>query len=96
MARLSIVAIVKAKKDSAEFVRGELSNLVPPTRCEEGCIQYLLHQDIETPEVFVFFETWESAEHLEKHLNTDHYQRCSSAIAGMVAEKTVHRLTGIA
>lgn len=95
MARLSIVAIVKAQKESAELVRNELSKLVTPTRREEGCIHYLLHQDIESPEVFVFYETWESAEHLEKHLNTDHYLRCSSAIAGMVAEKTVHRLAGI-
>lgn len=96
MARLSLVAIVKAQKESAECVRDELCKLVTPTRSEEGCIHYLLHQDIEAPEVFVFYETWESAEHLEKHLKTDHYLGCSSAIAGMVAEKTVHRLTAIA
>ncbi|MDD2466792.1 MAG: putative quinol monooxygenase [Desulfuromonadaceae bacterium] len=96
MSKLSIVAIIKAKKDSAECVKSELSKLVAPTRKEDGCIEYNLHRDNDVPEVFAFCETWESSAHLENHLKSEHYRKCSNAIEGMVEEKSVHQLTHIA
>ncbi|MDN5626514.1 Major royal jelly protein [Epilithonimonas bovis DSM 19482] len=39
---------------------------------EQGCVQYDLHQDQDQPEVFFFYERWESREILEQHLKTDH------------------------
>lgn len=96
MSKLSIVAIIRAKKESAESVRSELSKLVAPTRKEDGCIEYNLHQDNDAPEVFVFYEIWEGAIHLENHFKSDHYLKCSNAIEGMVEEKFVHKLTQIA
>ncbi len=95
MSKLSIVAIIRAKKESAECVRSELSKLVAPTRGENGCVEYNLHQDNDASEVFVFCETWESAAHFEKHLSSEHYRNCGNAIEGMVEEKFVHKLTQI-
>lgn len=96
MSKLSIVAIIKAKKESAESVKSELSKLVATTRKEDGCIEYNLHQDNDAPEVFVFYEIWEDALHLENHFHSDYYRKCGNAIEGMVEEKSVFKLTHIA
>lgn len=50
----------------------QLVALVAPTRKEEGCIQYDLHQDNGQPGRFVFFENWTSRELLDKHLASPH------------------------
>lgn len=96
MSALSIVARIKAVKESAETVKTELGKLVAPTRREEGCIEYKLHQDNDAPEIFMFYETWESEAHLEKHKNSDHFKACFNAIEGMIEERALNKLTCIA
>jgi quinol monooxygenase YgiN len=96
MSQLTIVAKVVAKKESVESVKGELLKLVAPTREEEGCINYNLHQDNDHPALFIFYENWESAACLEKHINSDHYKAYIRAVDGLIEEKAVHKMTRIA
>jgi quinol monooxygenase YgiN len=93
MSRLTVVARLLARKDSAEVVKSEFLKLIAPTRGEEGCIEYRLHQDIGDPAVFLFYENWENETCLEKHKETDHYRSCFSAIEGLILEKSVNLLT---
>jgi len=93
MSRLTVIARLLARKESADAVKGELSKLIAPTRNEEGCIDYRLHQDNDNPALFFFYETWESEASLGKHKETDHYRRCFSAIGGMIQDKSVNLLT---
>ena len=58
MAKLTIVANIKTKKDKVELVKAELMKLIDITRAEEGCITYDLHQDNENPAHFLFYENW--------------------------------------
>jgi quinol monooxygenase YgiN len=95
MSLLSVVAKVVAKKESVENVKIELKKLVMPTRQEEGCIEYKLHQDSEDPAVFIFYETWENIACLEKHIHSEHYKTYVSAAGGMIEEKIVHKMTRI-
>jgi quinol monooxygenase YgiN len=95
MSQLTIVAKITAKKESAEEVKGELLKMIAPTRKEEGCIDYCLHQDNTDSTVFIFYENWESAVFLEKHINSDHYKAYVRAVEGLIEEKTVHKMTGI-
>lgn len=95
MPELTVVAKVVAKKGFVESVRSELLKLVVPTRKEDGCIEYRLHQDNDNPAVFVFYENWESTACLEKHMGSDHFKSYVSAIDGMIEAKVVHKLTGI-
>jgi quinol monooxygenase YgiN len=44
----------------------------------------------------MFYETWESEAHLEKHKNSDHYKACFNAIEGMIEERASNKLTCIA
>jgi quinol monooxygenase YgiN len=95
MPTVTVVAKVVAKRESVESVRGELLRLIAPTRSEEGCIEYRLHQDSADPAVFIFFENWESEACLARHVESDHFKDYVSAIDGMLEEKIVHRMTMI-
>ena len=96
MSKITIVAKVVAKKDSVEAVKAELLKLIPPTKRESGCIEYNLHQDNQDPSIFLFYETWESAASIEKHINTDHYKAYIKALDGLLEEKVVNKMTRIA
>lgn len=96
MPKLTVVAKLTAKKESVENVKKELLKLITPTRDEAGCIEYILHQDSDNPAVFIFYETWESSDCLEKHMNSDHFTSYISAVGSMIEEKIVHKMTRIA
>ncbi|MBI5483322.1 MAG: antibiotic biosynthesis monooxygenase [Deltaproteobacteria bacterium] len=96
MSKITVVAKIVAKKDCIEAVKAELLKLIPPTRKENGCIEYNLHQDNSDPAVFLFVETWESAAAIEKHITTDHYKAYAKALDGLLEEKVVNKMTRIA
>ena len=75
-----------------ELVRSELLKLVEPTRKEPGCIQYDLHQDNENPEVFVFYENWESRELWQAHMNSVHLKAYANATEGAVENFTLNEM----
>lgn len=95
MSKLSVVAKVVARKNFVESVKNELLKLIVPTRKENGCNEYNLHQDNEDPAVFIFYETWENAACLGDHINSDHYKAYVKAVDGMLDEKIVNKMTRI-
>lgn len=95
MSKLTVVAKVVAKTDSVKTVKAELMRLIEPTRKEEGCIEYNLHQDNENPAVFVFYETWESLACLESHMSSDHFKSYVNAVGSLIEDKVVHKMTRI-
>jgi quinol monooxygenase YgiN len=95
MHQLTIVAKFVAKKDSVESVKGELLKMIAPTRKEECCIDYSLHQDNDDPAVFILYENWESVACFEMHKCTEHYNAYVKALDGLIEEKTVHKMTRI-
>ncbi len=73
-AGISVVARLKAKSGLEDELRGELLALVGKSRLDEGCINYDLHQSLDDRSIFVFYENWQSREHLDRHLATPHLQ----------------------
>ena len=65
-----IVVIAEAiiKPNMLAEVAAELRALVEPTRKEDGCIQYVLHRDVQDESKYMFYEVWASPEHLDKHI----------------------------
>ncbi|MDA0128241.1 putative quinol monooxygenase [Vibrio sp. MarTm2] len=96
MSKLTIVANIIAKQDKIEVVKSELIKLIEPTRLEEGCIDYDLHQDNENPAHFVFLENWTSRDLLQKHLQSEHIAAYKAATAGAVESFNLNELTHIA
>lgn len=95
MSKLTVVAKVTAKRDYVETVKSELLKLIEPTRKEHGCIEYNLHQDNEYPEIFVFYETWESLACLERHMNSEHFRSYVNAAGSLIEEKVVYKMARI-
>ena len=95
MSKLTIVANIHAHPEQMELLRSELEKLVPITRAEAGCIQYDLHRDNENPAHFMFFESWESAELWQAHMNAPHLAAYVKATEGAVTGFTLKQMTKI-
>ena len=95
MAKVTVVARLVAKADTVDPVKRELLKLITPTRMEAGCLEYRLHQDMTNPSLFIFYENWESRDCLERHLTSCHYKNYVTAVANLIAEKTVNIMTEV-
>ncbi|MEM6820468.1 MAG: putative quinol monooxygenase [Verrucomicrobiota bacterium] len=95
MTKLTIVAQIQAKPEKVDLVKTELEKLVSPTRSEKGCLQYDLHQDNETPELFLFFENWESRDLWQAHMKSEHIQAYQAATEGAVDRFVLNEMTHI-
>ena len=95
MSKLTIVANIKAKLDQIDLVKAELEKLIDITRAEEGCLQYVLHQDNDNPAHFMFYENWESPELWQAHNDAQHVQKCLTTTEGAIEELTINEMTTI-
>ncbi|HVG34715.1 MAG TPA: putative quinol monooxygenase [Pyrinomonadaceae bacterium] len=86
MKKISVVARVRARPGKEAEVRLACLALVEPSRAEQGCINYDLHQSADDPRLFMFYENWESREDLERHLETAHALGFDETTDGMLAE----------
>jgi quinol monooxygenase YgiN len=76
---LPVVAVLVAKAGQEQTVRAALTDLVTPTRGEEGCLSYDLYESGAAPGTFVTLESWRSQADLDAHLQTPHVQAALGA-----------------
>ncbi|MEL7203139.1 MAG: putative quinol monooxygenase [Pseudomonadota bacterium] len=95
MAKLTIVANIKANPDKIDLVKAELLKLIDITRAEAGCINYDLHQDNENPAYFLFYENWESRDLWQTHMGAPHLAAYMHATDGAVEEFTLNEMSVI-
>jgi len=95
VAKLTIVANIKANPDKIDLVKAELLKLIDITRAEAGCINYDLHQDNENPAHFMFYENWESRELWQTHMSAPHLAAYMHATDGAVEEFTLNEMSVI-
>ena len=69
---LTVVATFEAKPGREVELRTALLALVAPTRKEDGCLNYDLHESNEDVCKFLFHENWVSQAHLDVHLQSVH------------------------
>ncbi len=69
---LTVIAHMRAKPGKEDELREALRSLIEPTRAEEGYVNYDLHEAVEEPGLFYFYENWESPGHLDEHLTAPH------------------------
>ncbi len=96
MAKLTIIAHIEAQPEKIDYIKQELLKLIEPTRSAEGCVQYDLHQDLENPALFVFYENWENKAVWEHHINSDDLQKFLKIAEDSVATLTIHQMNRIA
>lgn len=93
MSQLTIVAKILAKEEKRDLVKSELLKLISITRAEEGCINYDLHQDNEDPNLFLFYENWESRELWQNHMENEHLKQYMKATDGAVEEFVLNEMS---
>ncbi|MFG0289728.1 MAG: putative quinol monooxygenase [Rhodopirellula sp. JB044] len=93
MPQLTITANITAKPDQIDLVKAELHKVVAPTRAEEGCVRYDFHEDNDNPAHFFFYETWESRDLWQAHMNSKHLQDFVAATEGALEELKIHEMT---
>jgi len=92
---LTIVARIEAHPDSIALVKVELEKLIAPSLADAGCLHYAMHQDNETPAVFLFFERWETRALWQAHMEQPHLAAFLAATDGAVAELTINEMTQV-
>ncbi len=90
-----ITAVVKARPKHREQVREAMISLLKPTRKEKGCIKYDLHESLDDPNIFLFYEIWANEECLTNHINSNHIKEYREKIACMIEDRTIKRLAKI-
>jgi quinol monooxygenase YgiN len=95
---LTVIAHMKAKPGKEEELKTALESLVEPTSREKGYVNYDLHQALDDPGVFYFYENWESAEDLDAHLAAPHLTRFAGRLDELLDERglTITRLRRVA
>lgn len=68
MAKVTVIATLRAKPGKENEVKDYMTALVGYTRAEMGCLDYDLHQSQADPSVFVMYENWTDRSELDKHL----------------------------
>ncbi|HBB7077254.1 TPA: antibiotic biosynthesis monooxygenase [Legionella pneumophila] len=63
------VATFTAKPGKASALREALSNLLEPTRREEGCLSYTLHENLDNPNIFTMIERFKNKHAFDTHSN---------------------------
>ena len=64
---LTLVVFSRAKPGKEEELGERLLALVEPSRAEEGCISYDMHQSKDDPAVWMAYENWRSEDDLALH-----------------------------
>jgi quinol monooxygenase YgiN len=71
---LTVIAVLKAKAGKEEALKEAITGCIAPTRAEEGCINYDLHQSLDNKGTFTLYENWRSKQDLDAHLQMPYLQ----------------------
>ena len=77
-----LTAQLKAKEGEVDNVKEALAAMVGPTQKEEGCIHYILHQDVKDETKFMFYEVWANEEAVKQHGQTPHMKAMGPKLKG--------------
>ena len=84
--KITVIAHFKANEGSEKELRELLLSLIELSRADKGCITYDLHQAVDDPSLFIFFEIWENKELLGEHSATSHIRQFRSKAKSLLAE----------
>ena len=90
--KLPMVVKFNVKKEKIDIVKEALINILEPTRNEEGCLLYELHQDINDPSIFMFYEVWQTVDHWKAHDQQPHIETLRNILDGALESLEVNQL----
>jgi len=85
---IRVIAEAQAKPGQEQALRDLFLDVIAPTRQELSCRHYHLHEDLDKPGHFFFYETWASRAALDAHLQEPHLRHLGEATKDLVAQPT--------
>lgn len=76
----TLIVHLQVKKGEEKGFLEAAKPCIEATRKEKGCVAYELHQDLEDPTKFVFFEKWKSPQALADHFKEEHLKKLGVAL----------------
>lgn len=58
----TVMVIIESKEGKEEELKTALMKIAKHSRLEESCLEYRLHQDVNSPTQFGLYEKWKSKE----------------------------------
>ncbi|MCV9877727.1 putative quinol monooxygenase [Brenneria izbisi] len=92
---IRIVASLQAKAEFLDDVAAAVKRVVEPSRQEPGNLQYDLHEEIDAPGSFVFFERWKSQAILDEHDQSAHFKRLIAELDGKTERMEIKLLKSL-
>ena len=71
---IKIVAKFNVQSNKKDTFLKYAAELINSSRKEEGCISYILHQDMNHLNNYAFIEVWEDQEAIALHNQSDHFR----------------------
>jgi len=84
---LTVIAHITAKEEFTAQVETALTQLLEPTRKEDGCIRYVLYKSTEAPHVFLMYEVWRDRPSFERHNEQLHLQLFVTQAKGWLSKE---------
>lgn len=81
-----VIAEAQARPGQEQALRDLLLDVIAPTRQEVSCRRYHLHEDLDQPGHFFFYEAWASRAALDAHLEEPHLRRLTEAMKDLLAQ----------
>jgi quinol monooxygenase YgiN len=85
---INIVATFVAKEGKADELLQAMYALIKPTRQEEGCLRYELHQSVSNPRECTMIEKFESEKALNFHIAQPYFQNFAETTMKEIVENT--------
>jgi quinol monooxygenase YgiN len=79
-----LLASASIKPEERDRFLELVSAVAAPSRAEDGCDAYLICEDVERPNDFIFVEQWRSLNHLRSHFQTSHFGEFFGALPELV------------
>ncbi|MFI1918446.1 putative quinol monooxygenase [Nocardia sp. NPDC020380] len=88
---LHVVAELRATEGHEDRLRTALESMIEPSLTEPGCLAYQPFANPNDPAHMVVVEEWTSAEALEEHFRTPHFEHVAGVLDGILGEPMVIR-----
>lgn len=87
---IHIVAKNTVKKSQVETFKVLTKELILKSKEEDGCIAYDLYEDMNNPNILTFVEIWSDEEAIERHNQSEHFQKIVPKLGNLIETKEVN------
>ena len=67
LSKYTVIVLFEAIQGKEEELKNVLKSVIEPSRSEQSCLEYRLHQNVTNPTQFIFYENWENSELHKEH-----------------------------